>query len=104
MIKPGHTLSVEEVARRYEELKGHRGMPLEFYDRVLDVVGPLSGLRVVDVGGGGGSRLRKAAARWPKAELWGVDVVLPEPPIQGHGIRVVVADLRGDLPFQSQSM
>lgn len=104
MIKTGHDLPVEEVARRYQELKGHRGMPLEFYDRVLGVVGSLSGLRVIDVGCGDGTLLEKAAARWPTAELWGVDVVPSERPIQRRGIRVVVADLRGDLPFQNQSM
>ena len=101
MIKTGHHLPFEELTRRYEGLKGHRGMPPEFYERVLDVVGPLAGLRVLDVGCGDGILLEKAQARWPTAELWGVDFVIPERSDSTDRIRAVATDLRGDLPFRS---
>ena len=104
MIKTGHHLPFDEVTRRYEGLRGHRGMPLEFYGRVLDVAGSLAGLRVLDVGCGDGILLEKAATRWPTAELWGADFVVPERPAPTHGIRVVATDLRGNLPFRSHCM
>lgn len=102
MIKTGRDLPLGEVTRRYKALTGQRGMPLEFYDRVLDVVDTLSGLRMVDVGCGEGTLLKKAAERWPTAELFGVDISPPEPLLQRERIRLITADLRGDLPFRSQ--
>lgn len=104
MIKTGHHLPFDEVTRRYEGLRGHRGMPLEFYDRILEVAGPLAGLRVLDVGCGDGILLEKALTRWPTAELWGVDFVVPASPTLSQRIRVMAADLRGALPFSSQCM
>lgn len=102
MIKTGHELPLTEVTRRYHALTGQRGMPPEFYDRVLDVAGPLSGLRVVDVGCGDGTLLNRAAERWPTAKLFGVDISPPEPLLPRHGIRLITADLRAGLPFRSQ--
>ncbi len=102
MIKTGHDLPIEEVTQRYRMLTGQRGMPLEFYDRTLDVAGCLSGLRVLDVGCGDGTLLKKIADQWPTAKLFGADIVLPSSWFGNNRIRLVTADLRADLPFQSQ--
>ncbi len=104
MIKTGHDLSPGEVAHRYRMLAGHRGMPAEFYDRILDVVGSASGLRMLDVGCGDGTLLHRIADRWPTAELVGVDVVVPDPCLGSGRIKLVKADLRNDLPFRSRCM
>jgi len=104
MIKTGHDLSAEEVAHRYRLLTGQCGMPLEFYDRILGVVSSLSDLRVLDVGCGDGTLLKKVADHWPTGKLFGVDIVLSNPGFESNGIRFVTADLRDDLPFQSQCM
>ena len=104
MIKTGYELPTGEVARRYEALKGHRGMPLEFYDLILDVAGSLAGLRVLDVGCGDAVLLEKATTLWPSAELWGVDFVSPERPVKSPRMRIVGTDLRGRLPFRDHCM
>lgn len=104
MIKTGRDLSPEEVAEHYRTLTGHRRMPFEFYERILDVAGCLSNFRVLDVGCGDGALLNMVAQRWPTAELFGVDIVLSPLSVGSYRAKLVTADLRSDLPFQSQSM
>ncbi len=104
MIKTGHDLPIEEVAHRYQMLTDQRGMLEEFYERILDLVGPLSGLRVLDVGCGDGILLKKIAHHFPTAELFGADIVPSSSNLEKNRIRLVTADLRHDLPFQSKCM
>ncbi len=104
MIKTGHDLPIREIAHCYQMITDQRGMPVEFYDRILNVVGPLPDLRVLDVGCGDGTLLQKIADCWPSAELFGADIVVPSPRFGSNCIRLVRADLRVDLPFESQCM
>jgi len=104
MIRTGHDRPLDEVTARYRALTGHRGMHPEFYERVLDVLGSLEGLRALDVGCGDGELLERAATRWRTADLWGVEFTRPERPLDRLGVRVVTADLRSGLPFRSHSM
>jgi hypothetical protein len=59
MIKTGYDLPIEEVVLQYQKLSGQCGMPVGLCDRILDVIGSLSGLRVLDVGCGEATLLRK---------------------------------------------
>ncbi len=104
MIKTGYDLPIEEVARRYRQLRGHIGMPDEFYDRIVDCIGSCSGLRVLDLGCGDGALLRKIIDRYPKAHLFGADIMPSKTLSTAYPIGVVRADLRENLPFRRESI
>jgi len=73
MLKTGHHLSNDEIRTHYEVL-GHRGgLGLEFIHKVLSLAGDLKGLRVLDVGCGGGALLNEIATHQNDCELYGVD-------------------------------
>lgn len=103
MLKTGHHLSDEEIRARYDALSHRGGLGPEFLGRVLALAGDLTGLVVLDVGCGKGELLAELAARYPGAELYGVDLStarLREAAERG-ALKVILAeaDVQKSIPF-----
>lgn len=74
MIKVGHDLSDAEIERRYSELAGALALPSYFYGAAAAFPAAPAPRLVLDLGCGNGELLAALAARYPGAQLVGVEV------------------------------
>ena len=74
MLKTGHDLSDEEIARRYGKLSHRGGLGEEFNYRVVKLAGDISKKKILDAGCGHGELLKYIKEAW-ECQLFGVDMV-----------------------------
>ena len=103
MLKTGHHLSDDEIRARYESLTHRGSLGKEFYERLLDLAGNLSGLKVLDVGCGYGALLGQISAQVKNCELFGVDFSISRLKTASSQIDSIItlveANIQETLPF-----